>query len=167
MSDDDVCWYVFVCFICCCRLLFMWCCVCLRSVLVLCCILVHLPIFTRIVIAHTREWPRFDSTAKLINSPQLIKSWYKTVLDGASLLEFLTQLTCETYVRPDYGKSLLFYPRIIHVVLLCSNPPLMIFEWSPNRPTGYADTLSRHVSSKGITLAGSVQDRHRGVVWCM
>ena len=33
-------------------------------------------------------------------------------------------------------------------LLLCSTSPLMIFERSPNRPTGYADNLSRHVSSK-------------------
>ena len=39
----------------------------------------------------------------------------------------------------------------------------MIFERSPNRPTGYADNMSRHVSSKGITLAGSVH-RSRTVI---
>ena len=42
------------------------------------------------------------------------------------------------------------------VLLLCSTPPLMIIERSPNRPTGYAGNLLLHVSSKRITLAGSV-----------
>ena len=41
----------------------------------------------------------------------------------------------------------------------------MIIERSPNRPTGYADNLSLHVSSKLITLAGSSigPDRHGDV----
>ena len=51
------------------------------------------------------------------------------------------------------------------LLLLCSTPPLLILEGSPNRPTGYADNMSIHVSSKGITLAGSVH-RPRAVMGC-
>ena len=37
------------------------------------------------------------------------------------------------------------------LLLLCSTPPLMILGWSLNWPKVYADNLSFHVFSKGIT----------------
>ena len=43
-----------------------------------------------------------------------------------------------------------------HLLLLLSTPPLMPLESSHNWPTVYADNLSLHVSSRGITLTGSV-----------
>ena len=37
---------------------------------------------------------------------------------------------------------------MLGMLLLCSTPPLMIIERRPNRPIGYADDMSLHVSSK-------------------
>ena len=54
--------------------------------------------------------------------------------------------------------------HVVHQpLLLWSTPPLMILERNPNWPTGYADNLFLHVSSKGITLAGSVH-RSRTII---
>ena len=62
------------------------------------------------------------------------------------------------------------------MLLLCSTSPLMILERSPNWPKVYANNLSLHVSSKGITKVIPLLDtwetwpvrqkeRHGGSFW--
>ena len=50
----------------------------------------------------------------------------------------------------------MFLVYCLLLLLWLTGPPLMILERSPNWPTSYADNLSLHVSSKGITRSGGV-----------
>ena len=70
------------------------------------------------------------------------------ISDKCVLYNFRKKHTRTPMHNPTFARSSL--------LLLCYVQSLMIIERSPNRPTDYADNLSLHVSSKGITLAGSV-----------